>query len=68
MGKNRVKRNPGVLYDRLVVMPGPSTFPAYYQLVGRVLREAAADRANFEDKDEWFRKWFGSQLVKNSEN
>ena len=74
MGKKRVRRNPGLLYDKLVVMPGPATFPAYYQLVKRVVEEMREEfpsesSHDFGDGlyDDWFEKWFGSQLVKNSE-
>lgn len=65
----------GELYDKLVVMPGPSTFPAYYQLVKRVLKEAADEFpdildpplhmggdyiwANPQKAANWFMKWFG---------
>jgi len=72
MGKPRVRKNPGLLYDRLVVMPGPTKFPAYYQLVGEVIREMKADFPDvwrdgdgFEvpvrrpEIEEWFTKWFG---------
>ncbi len=63
----------GELYEKLIVMPGPD-FPTYYVLVKRVLREAAEDFPHedcydFGDKryEAWFKKWFGSELVKNSE-
>ena len=64
----------GELYDKLVVMVGQRTFPAYYRLVKRVLKEAAEDFPHEDCYDwgsqryeEWFKKWFGSDLVKNSE-
>ena len=64
----------GLLYEKLVVMPGQSTFPAYYKLVQRVIEEMWEEFPNgsshdFGDKlyDDWYKKWRGSQLVKNYE-
>ena len=74
MGKKRVRRNPGLLYDKLVVMPGPSTFPAYYMMVKGIIEEMKAEFPHEDCYDwgsqryeEWFKKWFGSELVKKGE-
>ena len=56
----------GELYEKLVVMPGQKTFPAYHMLVQRVIEEMKAEfpgesSHDYGDAlyDEWFRKWFG---------
>ena len=66
MGKSRVRRNPGLLYDKLVVMPGPSTFPAYYMMVKRIIGEMKAEFPHLSSYDwgdkkyeEFYEKWFG---------
>ena len=54
-------------------MVGQRTFPAYYMLVKRVLKEAAEDFPHLSSYDwgdkkyeEWYDRWF-SQLVKKGE-
>ena len=56
----------GLLYEKLVVMPGQQTFPAYYMLVKRVLKEAKEDFPSGSSHDfgdrlyrDWYEKWFG---------
>jgi len=77
MGKKDVKRPSGLLYDKLVVMPGPATFPAYYLMVKQIIREMEEEFPVIRlepTKDDlwdfvnamffWHDKWFGSELVK----
>ena len=66
MGKKDIRKNPGLLYDKLVVMPGPSTFPAYYQMVKRIIgemREEFPEKTSYDWGDiiyeKWYKKWFG---------
>lgn len=64
----------GKLYEELVVMPGQPTFPAYYMLVRGVIKKMKEDFPHLSSYDwgdkkygEFYEKWFGSELVKNSE-
>ena len=64
----------GLLYEKLIVQPSP-TLPVYYAMVRRVIEEMKEDfptrsSYDFGDRlyDEWYEKWFGSELVKNSEH
>ena len=68
MGKNRVRKKMGLLYDRLIVQPDPK-HSAYYMMVRRLLNEAATEfphKSSYDCGDtkyeEWYDKWF-SQLV-----
>ena len=72
MGKNRVRKKMGLLYDRLIVQPDPK-HSAYYMMVRQLLNEAATEfphnsSCDWGDKKykEWYDKWL-SELVKNSE-
>ena len=56
----------GLLYEKLVVMPGQETYPAYYKLVQRVIEEMKAEFPHLSSYDwgdkkykEFYEKWFG---------
>ena len=56
----------GLLYEKLVVMPGQKTFPAYYKLVQRIIGEMKEDYPlnsahDFGDRQykDFYEKWFG---------
>jgi len=65
MGKSRVRKKMGLLYDRLIVQPDPK-YSAYYQMVKRIIgemREEFPEKTSYDWGDiiyeKWYKKWFG---------
>ena len=65
MGKNRVRKKMGLLYDRLIVQPNPK-YSAYYQMVKQIIGEMKEDYPldsahDFGDRQykDFYEKWFG---------
>ena len=57
----------GLLYEKLVVMPGQKRWSAYYMLVQEVISEMKEEFPADSSHDfgdglyhEWYEKWFGS--------